>query len=81
MGKRKQTGSRGLVSMVAGGHVIKPSETGKLLGAQLHQNMDWRVHLHDHKASLLNQLISRINGLKKVCVHADFKTRLMMQME
>ena len=78
MGKRKQNVSRELVSMIAGGHVIKPSETGKLLGAQLHQNMDWRVHLRDHKASLLNQLLSRINGLRKVCVHADFQTRLMV---
>ena len=44
----------------------------------MHENLEWRVHIRDHKGSLINQLIGRINGLKKVCVNANFKTRLMV---
>ena len=76
MGTKKHSSKRMDVHLVAGGHVIKPSESEKLLGGHLHQSLDWRLHLRDHKASLLNQLIGRINGLKKVCAYADFQTRL-----
>ena len=66
------------VSVKAGVHVIKPSESVRLLGGQLHESLRWNLHIRDHKASLLNQLISRINGLKKLCVNASFRTRLMV---
>ena len=76
MGSRKHNSQRKDIQLVAGGHIVQPSESEKLLGCHLHQSLDWRLHLHDHEPSLLNQLIRRINGLKKICINADFQTRL-----
>ena len=78
MGSKKHVAKRKQVSMMAGDFIIKPSETEKLLGGQLHQGLEWKLHLRDHKGSLLNQLSSRLNGLKKVSVNADFSTKLMV---
>jgi hypothetical protein len=74
----KNNKKRKEVSMMAGGFTIKPSETEKLLGGHLHQTLEWNLHIRDHKGSLLNQLNSRLNGLKKVCVNASFGTKLMV---
>ena len=70
--------AREQVSINAGGYIICPSETEKLLGGILHQSVTWKQHIQGHKSSLMNQLCSRLNGLKKVCVNASFRTRLMM---
>ena len=78
MGSRKHTAKRKQVSMMAGDFIIKPSETEKLLGGQLHHGLEWKLHLRDHKGSLLSQLSSRLNGLKKVSINADFSTKLMV---
>ena len=74
----KNNKKRKEVFMMAGGFTIKPSETEKLLGGHLHQTLEWNLHIRDHKESLLNQLNSRLNGLKKVCVNASFGTKLMV---
>ena len=74
----KRNQARKDVSMMAGDYLIRPSESEKLLGGILHQSLDWKLHIRDHKASLLNQLSSRLNGLKKVCVNGSFGTRLMV---
>ena len=78
MGSKKHVSKRREVSMLAGGFVIKPSESEKLLGGQLHQGLEWNHHLRDHKGSLLSQLTSRMNGLKKVSANASFSTKLMV---
>ena len=49
MGSKKHVSKRREVSMLAGGFVIKPSESEKLLGGQLHQGLEWNHHLRDHK--------------------------------
>ena len=69
---------RAKVYMVAGSYTIYPSECEKLLGGILHQSLKWKLHVRDHKGSLLKQLCSRLNGLKKVCVNASFGTKLMV---
>ena len=78
MGRRRHVDSRSEVSLKAGEFDIRPTESEKLLGAQLHQNLGWGLHIRDHKSSLLNQLSRRINGLKKICGNATFSTRLMV---
>ena len=78
MGHRRHNNLRSEVSVKAGEFEIVPTESEKLLGAQLHQNLGWGCHIRDHKLSLLNQLSSRINGLKKICGNATFTTRLMV---
>ena len=77
-GSRKTLTIRQEVSIVAGGHLIWPSEIAKLLGGQLHHSLKWNYHISDAKASLLKQLTSRINGLLRVCQNSKFGTRLML---
>ena len=78
MASKKNAEQRKEVSMKAGEYTINPTETEKLLGGQLHQSLQWNLHLRDHKESLARQLTSRINGLKRVCANAKFATRLMV---
>ena len=78
MASKKNDRKRMEVSMKAGEFTINPTKTEKLLGGQLHQSLQWNLHLRDHKESLLKQLTSRINGLKRVCVNAKFGTKLMV---
>ena len=78
MASKKNDRKRMEVSMKAGEFTINPTETEKLLGGQLHQSLQWNLHLRDHKESLMKQLISRINGLKRVCGNAKFGTKLMV---
>ena len=78
MGSKKHVAKRKQVSMLAGDFIIKPSESEKLLGGQLHQGLEWKLHIRDGKGSLLNQLSSRMNGLRKVSVNASFSTKLMV---
>ena len=74
----KNNNKRVEVSLQAGEYTIKPSETEKLLGGQLHQSLKWNKHLRDNKESLMNQLTSRINVLKSVSHGTSFGTRLMI---
>ena len=78
MGNRRHAELRSQVRVMAGESSISPSKSEKLLGGHLDQNLGWALHLRDHKSSLLRQLISRINGLKRVCVNATFETKLMV---
>ena len=66
------------VTLTAGQFTIKPTQTEKLLGGQLHQSLQWNQHLRDHGQSLMKQLTGRINGLRRVCGTASFKTKLMV---
>ena len=64
--------------MKAGPFTIFPTESEKLLGGQLHQSLEWNHHIRDHESSLVRQLTTRINGLKKISTNATFNTRLMV---
>ena len=76
MGSRRHRHARKEVSLVASGHVIKPSVTEKLLSGQLHESLTWNHHIRDTKSSLINQLTSPINALRRVCQNGSFKTKL-----
>ena len=78
MGRQCDKTKRQEVFMIASEHIIFPSESEKLLGAHLHQSLDWKMHIRDHRSALLNQLSSRMNGLKKLCKNASFNTRLLV---
>ena len=64
MGGKKFAEHRKQVTMMAGDFCIDPTE--KLLGGQIHQSRKWNHHIADSKASLINQLRNRNNGLKKM---------------
>ena len=78
LGPKKISNKRNLVSIQAGPYTIKPTESEKLLGCNLHQSMQWNHHLRDHSKSVVRQLTTRVNGLKKIARNATFKTRLMI---
>ena len=78
MGPRKISEKRSRVIIQAGPHTISPTVSEKLLGANLHQSLKWNDHIMDNKNSIMNQLTSRINGLKKISRNSSFKTRLMV---
>ena len=78
IGKKKSADFRKQVSLMAGGYCITPSETEKLLGGHVHQSLKWNQHLADDKSSLIRQLTSRNNGLKKISRNAKFSTKLMV---
>ena len=78
MGTRKSAARRGEVSIQAGPFTILPTETEKLLGGQLHQSLEWNQHIRDNESSMVRQLTTRINGLKRISANATFNTRLMI---
>ena len=57
---------------------IEPSQSEKLLGCWLHEDMKWGEHIQDNRESLLRSLNSRVGALKMVCKVAGFKTRKMI---
>ena len=78
MGTKKMAANRNKVSIRSGQYNIKPSVTEKLLGGHIHQSLLWNHHISDHRNSLISQLSSRINGLKKIASTATFNTKLMV---
>ena len=63
------------VSMMAGVHNIKPTETETLLGDHIYQSLQWNQHIRDHEGSLIRQLTYRINGLKRIARNSTFQTK------
>ena len=78
MGSKKTAARRCEVSIQSGTFRVCPTETEKLLGGNLHQSLQWNHHIRDHENSMLRQLTTRINGLKKISANATFNTRLMV---
>ena len=78
MGTKKAVLPRQQVTMMAGNFSIKPTQTEKLLGGNIHQSLKWNQHIADNKSSLIRQLTSRNNGLKKISKNIKFNTRLMV---
>ena len=78
MGTKRVEPLRQQISMMAGNFLIKPTETDKLLGGHVHQSLRWNQHLTDSKSTLVKQLTSRINGLKRISRSAGFTTWLMV---
>ena len=78
MGTKATAARRDEVTLQAGGHIIRPTRTEKLLGGNICENLKWKEHLQENDQSLVRQLTSRINGLVKVSHCASFSTRLMV---
>ena len=76
MGSKKMDQKRQQVTLQAGEHTIKPSESEKLLGAQIHQSLKWKCHIQDSDQSLLRMMTSRVNALRKISANATFQTKL-----
>ena len=77
MGTRSMDANRAQVALHAGNHTILPSTTEKLLGCDIHEGLKWGHHIRLGEKSMLKQLTSRVNALRKMAVNATFETRLM----
>ena len=77
MGRKKIDSVRCEVTLQAGVHTILPSETQKLLGCHIHQSLKWREHIQTNEKSIIRQLTSRLNAIRKLSINAPFQTRLM----
>ena len=75
---REAAERRAAVTLTAGGKVIEQSDCEVLLGATVHHTGTWNAMIRDGKASVQAQLRSRVNALKKICQHADIRTRKMV---
>ena len=69
---------RAVVTIEAGGKVIKGSEQERLLGGIIHKSGSWKMFIREGKGSIVKQLITRTSALKIIARNADFKTRLMV---
>ena len=78
MSKKGQSNDAAKVILQAGNHQIKPSDNEKLLGSYIDGTANWKIMLRDGKDSVVKQITTRLNGLKKIAVNASFKTRLMV---
>ena len=78
MAPRRLAARREEVTIKAGEFTIKPSESETLLGFKIHQSMSWNHHIRDADGSVLKQLVTRVNGLRKLANKADFQTKLMI---
>ena len=67
-----------VVTLHAGGESIVKSESEVLLVCLIHKSGSFKHLIKDDKQSILNQIKSRINALKKMASKASFQTRLMV---
>ena len=78
MGSRKDGAAREMVSIKTGTVVVKPVDTEKLLGINIHQSLKWQEHVTNNKKSLITMLNSRLSALKRISRRASYMTRLMV---
>ena len=65
-------------SLDTGQEIIKTTDCENLLGGYISQNLKWTNHILLNEKSLVKQLGTRLNALRKISKFADFKTRKML---
>ena len=75
--QHKKEGNFG-ITLNTGSEIITPSESERLLGAQVSNNFLWNEHVFGNDKSMVKLITSRINALLKISWSADFKTRKMI---
>ena len=58
--------------------IIDQSETEKLLGAWIHQDMKWKGHIINNEESLVRSLSQRVGALKMEFRATTFRNRKMI---
>ena len=66
MGSRKHRNIRREVVVNTGSILVKPRESEKLLGLNIHQSLKWREHIQDGNCSMLISLNRKLIALKKI---------------
>ena len=72
---REKKGDTSIVQIRTSIKNIEPSQSEKLLGCWLHEDMKWGEHIRDNRESLLRSLSNRVGTLKMVCRVAGFRSR------
>ena len=76
MGAKSKNELRNTISLAAGPHIILPTPTERLLGANICQDLKWNHHIQGDDDSLIKQLTSRVNGLSMLSSRASIETKL-----
>ena len=66
------------MKLYTGNEIIKTSQTEKLLGVLISQNLKWTSHILLGEDSLVKQLGKRLAAPKQIRYVANFKTRKML---
>ena len=66
------------VEIITPSLAIKPSQTQKLLGCCIHENLKWTDHLITNEKSLVKGLNQRFVALRKIAKLASFRDRKMV---
>ena len=78
MGTRRHAHLREQVYVDTGTIIVRPVDSEKLLGLNLHQSLKWKYHLISSDNSLIKCLTKRLGALKFASRNASFKTRLLL---
>lgn len=76
LNKKAQINEAAKVVLKAGNHTIEKSEYEKLLPATIDGTGGWKLMIRDGENSVIKQVTTRLNGLKKIAQNSDFMTRL-----
>ena len=66
------------ISLNTGQEIIRTTECENLLGGNISQNLKWTNHILLNEKSLVKQLGTRLNALRKISKVVDYKTRKML---
>ena len=61
-----------------GSELVNASGRARILGLNVSNDLSWNEHILKNSKSLVKSLSFKINGLRKICTHADFKTRKLL---
>ena len=67
-----------IILVDTGTSIITPSESGRLLGINIHESLKWKDHILSGENALIKCLSSRLNAVKRISSISSFKTRLMV---
>ena len=76
--KRATMDNNDLVQITTPTEVIDQSETEKMLGAWIHQDMKWAEHILNNGESLVKSLNTRVGALKMLAKVSNFRNRKMI---
>ena len=74
----KYGNARDNILVDTGTTIITPSESGRLLGINIHESLKWKDHILSGENALIKCLSLRLNAVKRISSISSFKTRLMV---
>ena len=66
------------ITLNTGTEIVAPSESERILGLNVQNDLSWNNHIINNEKSLSKSLSRKISALGKICLQADFRTRKML---